>query len=525
MSARVMSLLGVLLSVALAVTAVGGCAGGQAPEQAKEKVVVLAYSEGGQTLDPSLANDLTSDTMVLACYDQLVTYGKKDLPDGRQAGATDKIQPMLAEKWDVSPDGKTYTFHLRKGVKFHSGNPLDAEAVKFSFERVAKTGAGQFLVNTASIDMSQFKVLDPNTVQITLTRPNPLFLQIIAMYVFSIADPKVVQEKGDKWLASNTAGSGPFKLESWNPASEAVLVANKDYWEGRPKVDRIIMKFIAEASNRIMMLKNGDVDLAVEIPPKDAVELRSAQGVKVHSDPSVRILYFGMNHSVKPFDNVKVRQAISYAVPYEDLIQKVMYGQAKQLKSPCPSGMPMSYPDAWNYRHDLEEARRLLKEAGYEKGFEFDFTLGSGFADWEEDAVLIQAELAKIGVKMNIQRTARAQFLELMRQRKLTAYISKWTSFVNDPGYHLGFLLYGKGSSNYIGYSNPRVDELLEKAMAETDPARRAPLYREAQEIIVREAPWVFLYEYARIVGVRDNVTGYMFYPDELIRFYPLDKK
>lgn len=229
-----------------------------------------------------------------------------------------------------------------------------------------------------------------------------------------------------------------------------------------------------------------------------------------------------MNNNVKPFDNVKVRQAINYAIPYDELLSGVMYGQAKQMKSSVASNTPGFTDAGFVYEHNLDKAKELLAEAGYADGFAFDFTLGSGFDDWEDDAVLIQAELAKIGVTMNINKLARAQFLEQQKTNNLTSYISKWTSFVNDPGYHLGFLLYGKGSSNYINYSNAEVDKLWEEANVETDAAKRTALYEQAQEIITTEAPWAYLYEYNRIVGMSNKISGYAFYPDEVIRFYPL---
>ncbi|UFJ39804.1 ABC transporter substrate-binding protein [Brevibacillus humidisoli] len=494
---------------------------GDQQAEAQSKNITIAYSEGGQTMDPAEANDLTSDTLVLATYDQLVTYGVKTV-DGAEIAKTDEIKPMLAAEWKVSEDNTTYTFTLRDDVKFHSGNPVNAEAVAYSFDRVKNSNSGSFLYGMAAID--KVTVLDDKTVEIKLQRPNHMFLQIIAMYTFSVVDPAVVKEKGDDYLKNNAAGSGPFKLEKWDPASEAIFVANKDYWQGAPKVDKVTMKFTKEASNRVMLLDKGDVDLAIEIPPKDVEQLKQNADLTVRSDASNRILFLAMNTQVKPFDNVKVRQAIAYAIPYDKLIHDVMYDQAKQLKSAVPSNTPGHTDAGFVYKHDLEKAKQLLEEAGYGDGFSFDFTLGSGFQDWEDDAVLIQAELAKIGVEMNIEKVARAQFLQMQKERKLTSYITKWTSFVNDPGYHLGFLLYGKGSSNYGNYVNAKVDELWEQANNEPDQAKREELYKQAQEIITSEAPWAYLYEYNRIVGMNKDVKGYIYYPDEVIRFYPLSK-
>ncbi|MGN7308962.1 ABC transporter substrate-binding protein, partial [Bacillus subtilis] len=231
-------------------------------------------------------------------------------------------------------------------------------------------------------------------------------------YTFSIVDQKLVEEKGDDYLKTNAAGSGPFTLEKWDPASEAVFQANNDYWQGAPKLSKVTLKFTKEASNRVLLLNKSDVDMAIEIPPKDVAALQENSNLTIKSNASNRILFFAMNNNVKPFDNEKVRQAISYAIPYDQLINDVMYGQAKEMKSAVASNTPGFTDAGYVYEYNLDKAKELLKEAGYAEGFSFDFTLGSGFDDWEYDAVLIQAELAKIGIKMNINKVARAQFLE-----------------------------------------------------------------------------------------------------------------
>ncbi|NEN85657.1 ABC transporter substrate-binding protein [Paenibacillus elgii] len=493
-----------------------------APEQSKkDKIITIAYSDGGTTMDPAEASDLTSDTLVVAAYDQLVTYGVKTV-DGGQVAKTDEIKPMLAKSWTVSDDKLTYTFKLQENAKFQSGNPVTADSVAFSLDHLKNSKAGSFLYQLSGI--KAYTVKDAQTITIQLEKENHTFLQMLALYNFSVLDEKVIKEKGNDFLAKNAAGSGPFAIEKWDPASEAVMTANKNYWQGAPQVDKVTMKFLKEASNRVMLLGKGDVDLAIEIPPKDVADLKNNANLTVKSDASNRILYFALNTTKKPFDNVKVRQALAYAVPYDQLVHDVMYDQAKQLKSAVPSNTPGYSDSGFIYKHDLDKAKQLLKEAGYENGLSFDLTLGSGFQDWEDDAVLMQAEFAKIGVTMNIQKVARAQFLQMQRERNLTAYISKWTSFVNDPSYHLGFLLYGKGTSNYGNYKNAKVDELWEKANNEPDQAKRNEMYKQAQELITADAPWLYLYEYNRIVGMNKNLKGYVYYPDEILRFYPMSK-
>ncbi|OPA74724.1 peptide ABC transporter substrate-binding protein [Paenibacillus selenitireducens] len=483
--------------------------------------ITVAYSEGGQTLDPAEANDLTSDTLVLALYDQLVTYGVKQVNGADIADTTD-IKPMLAESWEVASDNVTYTFKLRKDAKFQSGNPVTADDVVFSLEHIKNSNSGGFLYQQATID--SFRKVDDSTVEVKLTRPNQLFLQILAMYSFSVIDQKSVQGDAGDFLKTKTAGSGPFVLEKWDPSSEAILKANDAYWQDRAKLDKVTLKFMKEASTRTLLLGKGDLDLAMEIPPKDIETLKSNENITVRSDASNRILYMGLNTAVKPFDNEKVRQAMSYAMPTDALLKDVMFGQAKQMKSIVASNTPGFSDAGYVYSYNLDKAKELLAEAGYPNGFDFDFTLGSGFKDWEDSATILQAELKKIGVNMNIKKLARAQFLEQVQTKKVQAYFSKWTSFVNDPEYHLGFLANSASSSNYVNYNNPKVDDLLKKAAVETDSAKRNEMYGQIQEMINTDMPYAYLYEYNRIVAFNKDLKGYIFFPDECLRFYPLSK-
>lgn len=522
---------GVALAVALAL-AITGCASNanDNPSGASSgagagpgsDTLTAAFSEGGTTLDPAEANDVTSDTFVVAAYDQLITYGTQ-VVNGKTTAKTDQIVPMLAKSFKASPDGTSYTFDLRDDVTFASGKKMTAKDVVDSFAYIKASKSASFLYTMAGID--SVKADGDHTVVIKLTGPNHLFLQIIAMYSFSVMDMQTVKAKGGAdWLARNTAGSGPYTVSKWDPATESVLLRNDKYWGTKPAIKSVDVKIIGEASNRVQLLQKGQVDITTEIPAKDVDMLKSTPGVTIDSRPSNKVLFFAMNNKIKPFDNEKVRQAVSYAIPYDQLINDVMKGQAGPMRSAAPSSMP-GYTDAgFVYTHDLDKAKKLLAEAGYPDGFSFDFTLGSGFDDWNDDAVLIQAELAKIGVKMTIKNMARPQFLEALATGNVQSYITRWTSFVNDPGYHLGLLLTSSGTSNYANYHNTEVDSLWKKASTEQSLDKRNELYGQMQKIINTEAPWAYLYEYNIVLALRTGVDGYTSYPDGIIRFFQLSK-
>ncbi|PDQ35923.1 MAG: peptide ABC transporter substrate-binding protein [Candidatus Lumbricidophila eiseniae] len=523
MTKRILSTVALGLAAVLGVSACGTNANSTSAAKKTDASLTVAHSEGGKTLDPAEANDGTSDTLVIAAYDQLVTYEKK-VVNGKPVAKTETIVPMLAESWKADKAGTTYTFTLRKDVTFHNGKKMTSDDVVRSFKHIADSASASFLYKMAGI--VSVTANGENSVVITLKNTNHLFLQILPMYSFSIIDMDAADKAGDpKWLAKNTAGTGPYVVDSWDPATEAKLARNDKYWGTAPAIKTVNMKFIGDASNRLQLLKKGSVDLALELAPKDVETLKDSSGVVIDSRPSNKILFFAMNNKVPPFDNPKVRQAISYAIPYDKLLTDVMKGQATRMKSAVASSTPGFVTTGYTATYDLAQAKKLLAEAGLATGFSFTFTLGSGFPDWNDDAVLIQAELAKIGVTMNIQNMARAQFLEALAGKNVQSYISRWTSFVNDPGYHLGLLLTSTGTSNYANYTNPQLDALWTKAATEQDAAARNTLYEKAQLLINQDSPWAYLYEYNIVVAQRSTVDGYTSYPDALIRYAQLNKK
>lgn len=494
-------------------TATDGTAGGVDTAA----TITVAYSEGGSTLNPYEASDVTSDTFVVAAYDQLVTYGRAEV-DGKWVSQTDELVPMLAEEWEVSEDSTVYTFHLRDDVTFHNGSVLNADDVVGSFDLIANSSSASFLYNLAGID--SVTKIDDSTVEIALTAPNHLFLQILPQYNFSIVDVEEVNENGGTdWLTTNTSGTGPYTVEKWDPSTEAILERNDDYWGEAAAIKTVTMRFIAEASSRVQLISNNDVNMALELPAKDIVGLEGRDDIVVDSRASNKILFFAMNNSVAPFDNPLVRQAIVHAIPYDKLINDVMLGQASPMTSAIPSSMPGFDDSSYDVSYDLEKAQALLDEAGMGDGFEFNFVLGSGFNDWNDDAVLIQAELAKIGVTMNIENMARPQFLEAIATGEVQSYISRWTSFTNDPQYHFGLLFTEEGTSNYMNFRDAEFNELWQEAATEPDQSVRNVAYSRMQEIVNEAAPWGYLYEYNIVVVHSSGIEGYTSYPDGIIRY------
>lgn len=287
---------------------------------------------------------------------------------------------MLASAWEPNADNTSYTFTLRDDAKFADGTAVTATTVDKTFAFIETSKSASFLYKMAGI--KDVSVVDDKTVKIDLTAPNHLFLQILPMYSFSIINMDEVRKNGGAaWLDTNTAGTGPYAVTKWDPATESVLTRKDAYWGDMPTLKEINVKVMG-ASNRVQLVSKGEVDLATEVPPKDVASLEQTEGVVIDSPPSNKILFFAMNNAVAPFDNVKVRQAVSYAIPYDKAAHRRHEGPG--LGDAVRGGQDSTpgYTDAgFVYTHDLDKAKALLAEAGYADGFTFDFTLGSGFTD------------------------------------------------------------------------------------------------------------------------------------------------
>ena len=537
---RTMRLLALLLSLVMVLALLGACGNNanankeNSPSKGTESVggteehktgtdgdIIVAASTLGNTLDPVDTTDTISSAFVYATYDRLVQYNTKTV-DGKEEADITSFKPGIAKSWTESDDKLTWTFQLDENAKFANGEPVTAEDVKYTFERCKARPNGEFVYSLTNIET--IETPDEHTVIFHLSKHCNIFLQLVEMYPFGITDKSQVDEHGDDWLTANTAGSGPYEITKYENATEVVLTRRTDYWGEAPANNSIIYKKVAEVSNRQLMLEKGDVDMALDLAEKDLDALSQKEGIVVQTNPSVKIVYLAMNCNVAPFDNKLVRQAMAYAMPYESMVNDVMYGRANRMSSSYIPAIMTGHADGYAYEQDMEKAKALLTEAGYPDGFTFDLTLGSGFQDWEDDAVLIQAALKEIGVTMNIKKVERAQFLDMIQEKNVAAFITRFISFVNDPGYISGMLLNSTGDFNYYNYSSKEFDELFEKAQDTLDENEMLDYYKQMQELIKEDAPITGFYEYGFTMCFSDQVSGYVFYPDLTLRFNTLQK-
>ncbi|MCL4439208.1 MAG: ABC transporter substrate-binding protein [Firmicutes bacterium] len=501
-----------LVLLALLVSGCGGEEKKQNVSKSPSDTLIIGMAMDLATLDPAVSMDNASWKITYPCYDRLVKYKTEN---GK--GSTE-VEPMAAESWQVSPDGKEWTFTLRKDIKFHDGSPLNAQAVKFSFDRVLKMAKGpaDYFPTLASVD-----VVDDNTVKFTLKAAFPPFLYTLATNAGSIINPKVMEHEKDGdmasgWLGEHTMGSGPYQLVEWNREQHLKLAAVDNYWGGQPALKTILTKIVKDPSAQRLQLENGDIDIAEGIPVDQLEPLEGNQDIKILENPSLLVNYVYLNNKKKPLDNSKVRQALNYAVDYDGMIKGVMQGNATQVKGPIPQGLWGHDPNVKQYKLDLDKAKQLLAEAGYPQGFTLKLLYSDYKPWWEQEALTIQDNLSKIGVKVELEKLAWATLRDKVDRADFDICLGVWSPDYADP--HM-FMNYWFDSNNHglagnrAFYKNDQVDQLLREAARISDQKKRTELYRQAQDIVMEEAPYILLFQNNTLLPMRKNIEGYVYNP------------
>lgn len=479
------------------------------PVWAGERVITVAQYADAVSLDPQHTNDNASYSVEKPMLEGLIGFNEK----------MEQV-PQLAERWDASPDARVYTFYLRKGVKFHDGTPFNAAAVKANFDRV-RNPDNKLRRYTLYKVISQIDVIDEYTVRFTLAEPFGAMIATFAHPAGGINSPTAVQKYGQDY-GKNPVGTGPFKFEEWVPNDHITLVKNPDYWDksNAAKVDKIIVKPVPEDGTRIAMLQKGDAQFINAVPYSMAEVVKKDPNLHLAESESVYTFWVAMNAQKKPFSDVRVRQAMNYAVNKEAIIKAVLRGHGKPADSPLAPRV-WGYTPVKSYPYDPAKAKALLAEAGYPNGFK---TLLRGVAqtDPKEIMVAIQGQLKQVGVDVEVVSMPAAalsadRFKPLEENRGEMDYAG-WSPSTGDADWGIRPLLTKDNwpPTNFtIGfYSNPKVEELVKAALQTSDAAKRKAAYAEAQRIIVDDCPWIFLWVNYLLGGSRANVAGISIQPD-----------
>jgi peptide/nickel transport system substrate-binding protein len=429
--------------------------------------------------------------------------------------------PNLAVSWTVSEDGLVWTLNLREGVTFHDGTPFTAEAVKLNLDRFIAKAPFKFLLAR----VTEVEVVDELTVKIHLSEPFVPILRHLTHSFVAMVSPAQLAEVGEDGVIELPIGTGPFKIAEWVRGEYIKLVANEDYWGGRPYLDEVVFRFIPEDAARVAALEAGDVHAIMRVPPLDVPRLEAHPEIDVVKVPSVRVIYIGFNCRLSPFDNVLVRQALNYAVDKEAIVQHVLGGAGRPSDAPITPAI-FGYHKVGPYEYNPDKARELLAQAGYPDGFKTILYHPTGRYMMDVAvAEAVQAYLRDVGVEAELRTMEWAAYLSFLRKPAEEAehpmYLLGWGTVPLDADYGL-YSLFHSSQWPMAGwalsyYQNPVVDAALEQARVTPDAERRLELYRTAIEAIWHDAPWLFLHDEVQLNGVRAGVHGLIHHPLENI--------
>jgi peptide/nickel transport system substrate-binding protein len=505
-----------------------------------DPTLVIGAAATPTTLDPEFASSPQDREVDVCTYDRFSQFKiTHDSAGNAVADLKAPVEPLLAESWQISSDGRKYTITLKRGVKSFFGNELTADDIKWSWDRVfGLNSQGLFPLGVASIrSKSAYQVTGRYTMEITLSEPNPLLMIVQATPVPGAAfyDSTEVKKHASaddpwarRWLASHTASFGPYHAKSFTPGQQVEYVANPNYFRGKPAVDRVIYREVPSSASRLTLLRAGAIDIAEDLLVPERMSLKGAAGVKVINIPGNFGAIVGLNNSIAPFTDKRVRQAIAYAMPVDDIIKTVYFNDptVRLFKGPVPDQYP-GYPSYWPYQpRDINKAKGLLAAAGQGSGFGFDLTYTLVFPEQEQIAELIRTGLRDIGVDVRLQKLTPAQYQEQYYGHKAQAVIVQDAPFVADGAY-AEFLYFGPGKGavgNWINYRDKSVQDLIMESLGTPNLEQRYAKATGAARGIVDDVPWAMYLGTGFHLAMRSDVTGFVWRPHNLIEFDDLRK-
>jgi len=446
------------------------------------------------------------------CYDRLV--------EAKMVEGTLTVLPGLAERWEVSEDARQFTFYLRRGVQFIDGHPLDADAVKFSFDRLFALG----LPASGHLDfISNYEVVDEYTIAFRSDVPFVPGIISFAATGASIVSPGIrtyEEESGDwarDWMTGNTAGTGPFVVAEWTRGMRTVLVRNDDYWGEMPVLEKVIIRYIPESSTLRLMLEAGDIDMGESFTAEEIGAMGKNPAIKVVTAPSNMVYYLYLNNKQPYLEDVRVRRAISYAIDYEGILEYVWGGNGSIMQGVIPAGMLGHCDSMFQYTRDLEEARQLLEEAGYPGGgFSLRIQSADLVPEWRQISLVVQQNLADIGIDVVVEDYPNPTHRERLGTGNFDISNGRWFGGSPEPHVYVGYWFDSDKhglAGNRSFYTSPVMDELVAMQARETDPARREQILETIQWLALSDAPYVLLFQDEKRQVMRTWVQGYEYNP------------
>lgn len=480
-----------------------------------------------------------------AIYDRLMTFGKKTLDDGSISYDYTVLEPELAESWEFAEDGMSVTFKLRQDATFHDGTPVTANDVKWSFDRAVSVGGfPTFQMKAGALESpEQFVVVDDHTFRVDFIRPDKLTMMDLAVPIPVIMNSELVKQHvtdedpwGLEWANNNPAGGGAYKIEEFRPNERITLVRNEDWKSGPlPAIQEVIILNVPEAGNRRALLERGDVDVNFDLADKDAMELREMGEFTMVGTPIENCLYCIDLHSnpelggePNPFSDVKVRQAVAYAMPYQAIYDTAFFGQPiPMFGGDSIEPQDITWPQPYPYDTDIEQAKQLMAESGYPDGFDTTLAFDLGMQEWAEPmAVLVQESLAEIGINVTLEKVPNSNFRGVLVEKSRPMIINNFGGWLNYPDYFFFYSYHGQDATfNGASYKNPEMDKMIEAALA-TEPGD--PVYEESVkgflQMAFEDMPRVPTVQPVLSVAMQPNISGYQYWFHRQLDFRQLEK-
>ncbi|GFN36264.1 ABC transporter substrate-binding protein [Tepidimicrobium xylanilyticum] len=506
MSKQITKKIVLVLTVALMLTSLVGCGGGNEADVTQKDELIVATAYDAKSLDPHAVNEVAASNVMVQIYNSLLA-----LDDNGE------LVPSLAESYE-QVDDITYKFTIKKGVKFHNGEEMTVDDVVFSLQRAATSPAVANLFG--DIDVDSFEIIDDATFSFKLKNPNTGFLYNLMHPGASVLCQKAVEEAGDNY-AMNPVGTGPFKFVDWKKGDRIELERFEDYWGEKPAFKKMVIRAIPEATNRTIELESGGVDVAYEISANDIERIEENEDLQLTRLVDNQTQYLGFNNKKEPFNDVRVRQAIRYALDIPSIVETAWKGVGSVAIGPMSPNINYYNSNIKQYEYNVEKAKELLAEAGYGNGFKTKLWTNEK-QERIDMATIIQSQLKEVGIEVEVEILEWGSYLEKLANGEQEMFIIGWTGQSSDPD----LALYGPLSKETLGaganfsfFENDRVNELLLQGRRMKDSPEREAIYYEIQEIHAEETPWIPLCHGEAVIGSQKYVKNLKLTP---FGFHPL---
>jgi peptide/nickel transport system substrate-binding protein len=496
--------------------------------QARQETLLIVSESGPNNLDVhGVGTNVPAYEVSWNCYDRLISHEMTTDGNGTPYYDRDRFKPELAD--DMKIGDMSVTFTLKKNAVFQDGAPVTAKDVKWSLDRAVSVGGfPTFQMGAGSLTKpEQFVVVDDRTIRVDFLRKDRLTVPDLAVIVPCVVNSELVKKHAtekDPWgleyTKLNTAGSGAYRVAAWNPGSEVVFERN-DKWIGGPlpKIRRVVWRMLPSSGNRRALLERGDADISYDLPTKDFAELKRLAKLAIVSTPySNGIQYIGMNVKMAPFDNPKVRQAVAFAIPYQKIMDAVMFGLAKPMfGAPPDAATQVAWPQPHRFVTDIARAKQLLAEAGYPNGFETTLSFDLGFAGANEPlCVLTQESLAQIGIRTTISKVPGANWRTELNKKTMPLFTNVFSGWLDYPEYFFYWCYHGQNSVfNTMSYQSKEMDALIEGARDAAAAGKTAEYEKDVKgfvDLAFADIPRIPLFQPYVNVAMQKNISGYQYW-------------